>query len=269
MSSVLTKSKEILDESGIDESVLLDLKAKWESKYQKSQPSEYAPHMPVSAHNYLSLPNGKINTLGESLKSQLNQKTPNINDERETELEPNSGIEINTDISPEVKDSHQNSHENIDDSLPKRQKLEQPPNNSEFIDSDDNDFEDKKDVNGSNSINIPKNGDSGTNSNLANIKDNGNSGAVSNEKFTIKTLDGNENAPETSPENSDQFLDSQDDLNETDDSNDEFEPVHVAVCQYDKVARSKTKWNIHLRNGIITVNGKEFSFCKASGVLEW
>ena len=80
--------------------------------------------MPVSAHNYLSLPNGKINTLGESLKSQLNQKTPNINDERETELEPNSGIEINTDISPEVKDSHQNSHENIDDSLPKRQKLE-------------------------------------------------------------------------------------------------------------------------------------------------
>ena len=73
---------------------------------------------------------------------------------------------------------------------------------------------------------------------------------------------------ESSNEDSDCLLDSHDDI---DDSNEDLmgNQSNFVVCQWDKVSRSKNKWTIQLRNGIITNKGREYAFFKACGTLKW
>lgn len=83
------------------------------------------------------------------------------------------------------------------------------------------------------------------------------------------------------------------DLDDSEDENDEDQVDdeglgHIMLCTYDKVQRVKNKWYIssatrlgHLQNannhyrkcvlkdGVLTVNGKEYVFHKASGEYEW
>jgi len=127
----------------------------------------------------------------------------------------------------------------------------------EFIDPEDRDYEENKQN---------QNEIENVNNDITNIDgDNSQSSITLKENETAIVL-AEDKADEEDP---DCVLDSEDDLNESEDDEDGFEAEHFAVCQYDKVARSKAKWNIHLKNGIITVDGREFCFCKASGVLEW
>ncbi|CEJ89016.1 Putative Transcription initiation factor IIA large subunit Short=TFIIA large subunit [[Torrubiella] hemipterigena] len=44
---------------------------------------------------------------------------------------------------------------------------------------------------------------------------------------------------------------------------------HIMLCTYDKVQRVKNKWKCVLKDGVLTVNGKEYVFHKASGEYEW
>ncbi|KZZ92068.1 Transcription factor IIA, alpha/beta subunit [Moelleriella libera RCEF 2490] len=44
---------------------------------------------------------------------------------------------------------------------------------------------------------------------------------------------------------------------------------HIMLCMYDKVQRVKNKWKCTLKDGVLTVNGKEFVFHKATGEYEW
>jgi transcription initiation factor TFIIA large subunit len=61
----------------------------------------------------------------------------------------------------------------------------------------------------------------------------------------------------------------------------------MMLCMYDKVQRVKNKWYVHpypvpgpyftnslyrkcvLKDGVLTVNGKEYVFHKATGEYEW
>ncbi|KAF4520851.1 hypothetical protein B566_EDAN011166 [Ephemera danica] len=63
-------------------------------------------------------------------------------------------------------------------------------------------------------------------------------------------------------------------LNSGDDVSDEdvaeqFETDNVVVCQYDKVTRSRNKWKLYLKDGIMNLNGRDFVFQKANGDAEW
>ncbi|EPE35465.1 Transcription factor IIA (TFIIA), beta-barrel [Glarea lozoyensis ATCC 20868] len=63
-------------------------------------------------------------------------------------------------------------------------------------------------------------------------------------------------------------LDDPDDgLNEEDD--DEDSNSHIMLCMYDKVQRVKNKWKCVMKDGVLTVNGKEYVFHKAQGEYEW
>lgn len=63
-------------------------------------------------------------------------------------------------------------------------------------------------------------------------------------------------------------LDDPDDgLNEDDDEEDD--KANVMLCMYDKVQRVKNKWKCVMKDGVITINGKEYVFHKASGEYEW
>ncbi|KAI9725659.1 MAG: transcription factor IIA subunit alpha [Chrysothrix sp. TS-e1954] len=43
----------------------------------------------------------------------------------------------------------------------------------------------------------------------------------------------------------------------------------VILCLYDKVQRTKNKWKCTLKDGVVTVEGKDYVFHKATGEFEW
>ncbi|KAJ3187918.1 transcription factor IIA subunit alpha [Gaertneriomyces sp. JEL0708] len=54
-----------------------------------------------------------------------------------------------------------------------------------------------------------------------------------------------------------------------DDSDDENADIsNIILCQYEKVNRVKNKWKCTLKDGIITVNGKDYVFNKRSSTLD-
>ncbi|KAB5578588.1 transcription factor IIA, alpha/beta subunit [Coniochaeta sp. 2T2.1] len=63
-------------------------------------------------------------------------------------------------------------------------------------------------------------------------------------------------------------LDDPDDDQEEDDDDDDS-MGHIMLCMYDKVQRVKNKWKCTLKDGVLTVNGKEYVFHKATGEYEW
>ncbi|KAL2180261.1 transcription factor IIA, alpha/beta subunit [Thermothelomyces heterothallicus CBS 202.75] len=63
-------------------------------------------------------------------------------------------------------------------------------------------------------------------------------------------------------------LDDPDEMGEEDDDDDDS-MGHMMLCMYDKVQRVKNKWKCILKDGVLTVNGKEYVFAKATGEYEW
>jgi transcription initiation factor TFIIA large subunit len=63
-------------------------------------------------------------------------------------------------------------------------------------------------------------------------------------------------------------LDDPDD-DKDDDEDDEDSMSHMMLCMYDKVQRVKNKWKCTLKDGVLTVNGREYVFHKATGEYEW
>ncbi|EON98565.1 putative transcription factor tfiia complex subunit protein [Phaeoacremonium minimum UCRPA7] len=63
-------------------------------------------------------------------------------------------------------------------------------------------------------------------------------------------------------------LDDPDD-DQDDDDDDDDNMGHIMLCMYDKVQRVKNKWKCTLKDGVLTVNGKEYVFHKATGEYEW
>ncbi|KAI0170660.1 transcription factor IIA [Pestalotiopsis sp. NC0098] len=62
-------------------------------------------------------------------------------------------------------------------------------------------------------------------------------------------------------------LDDSDDNAEDDDDDDDG--GQIMLCMYDKVQRVKNKWKCVLKDGVLSVNGKDYVFHKASGEYEW
>ncbi|EFX06087.1 transcription factor tfiia complex subunit [Grosmannia clavigera kw1407] len=61
--------------------------------------------------------------------------------------------------------------------------------------------------------------------------------------------------------------DPDEDREDDDDEDDVMGPI--MLCVYDKVQRVKNKWKCTLKDGVLTVNGKEYVFHKATGEYEW
>ncbi|TQV98670.1 hypothetical protein V2A60_007618 [Cordyceps javanica] len=85
----------------------------------------------------------------------------------------------------------------------------------------------------------------------------------------VAAYDGGDDDDEEDDEdaiNSD--LDDPDEDHEEDEVDDEG-LGHIMLCMYDKVQRVKNKWKCTLKDGVLTVNGKEYVFHKATGEYEW
>ncbi|NWR06842.1 TF2AY factor, partial [Paradoxornis webbianus] len=63
-------------------------------------------------------------------------------------------------------------------------------------------------------------------------------------------------------------LNSGDDVSEQD-IGDLFDTDNVIVCQYEKIHRTKNKWKFYLKDGVMSIEGKDHVFAKATGDAEW
>ncbi|NWH98821.1 TF2AY factor, partial [Tichodroma muraria] len=63
-------------------------------------------------------------------------------------------------------------------------------------------------------------------------------------------------------------LNSGDDVSEQD-ITDLFDTDNVIVCQYEKIHRTKNKWKFYLKDGVMSIEGKDHVFAKATGDAEW
>ena len=43
----------------------------------------------------------------------------------------------------------------------------------------------------------------------------------------------------------------------------------MVLCLYDKVTRSRNKWKTVLKEGIASIDGKDYVFAKCTGEFEW
>jgi transcription initiation factor TFIIA large subunit len=46
-------------------------------------------------------------------------------------------------------------------------------------------------------------------------------------------------------------------------------PENVIACQYEKVGRTKARWKMTLRDGVMRVNGRDYCFKTAIGDCSW
>jgi transcription initiation factor TFIIA large subunit len=63
-------------------------------------------------------------------------------------------------------------------------------------------------------------------------------------------------------------LGSEDDISD-EDATELYDTDNVVVCQYDKISRTRNKWKFNLKDGIMSLNGKDYVFSKAHGEAEW
>jgi len=43
----------------------------------------------------------------------------------------------------------------------------------------------------------------------------------------------------------------------------------IVLCMYEKVHRTKNKWKCQLKDGVISIQGKDWVFSRANGEFEW
>merc|ERR1739838_734771 len=63
--------------------------------------------------------------------------------------------------------------------------------------------------------------------------------------------------------------DDDDDVSTDEDPTELFDTDNVVVCQYDKIHRTKSRWKFNLKVGIMSLNGRDHVFQKATGEANW
>ncbi|KAJ3054968.1 hypothetical protein HK097_000193 [Rhizophlyctis rosea] len=59
------------------------------------------------------------------------------------------------------------------------------------------------------------------------------------------------------------------DLDDDEEDDEEQDTDNLVLCQYEKVNRIKNKWKCTLKDGIVSVGGKDYLFNRATGDFEW
>lgn len=85
-------------------------------------------------------------------------------------------------------------------------------------------------------------------------------------QFQCWPQDGSDDPPEPekgAEEETDNLSDVSSDKEEEEDC------ANVVIAQFEKVSRTKNRWKCQLKDGIITINGRDYLFNKASGEMQF
>jgi len=63
-------------------------------------------------------------------------------------------------------------------------------------------------------------------------------------------------------------LGSDDDISD-EDASELFDTSNVVVCQYDRISKARNKWKFNLKNGVMNLDGRDYTFLRATGEAVW
>jgi transcription initiation factor TFIIA large subunit len=91
----------------------------------------------------------------------------------------------------------------------------------------------------------------------------------STQKKAKKEIDPLDDAINSDLDDSDIQSDLDSEFGEGDDGDDNVGDKSIVLCMYEKVHRTKNKWKCQLKDGVISIAGKDWVFSKANGEFEW
>jgi transcription initiation factor TFIIA large subunit len=91
----------------------------------------------------------------------------------------------------------------------------------------------------------------------------------STQKKPKKEIDPLDDAINSDLDDSDIESDIDSEFGEGDDADDAGADKAIILCMYEKVHRTKNKWKCNLKDGVISVRGRDYVFSKANGEFEW
>ena len=91
----------------------------------------------------------------------------------------------------------------------------------------------------------------------------------STQKKPKKVIDPLDDAINSDLDDSDIESDLDSEFGEGEDGDDTGVDKSIVLCMYEKVNRTKNKWKCQLKDGVISIRGKDWVFTKATGEFEW
>jgi len=80
--------------------------------------------------------------------------------------------------------------------------------------------------------------------------------------------EGSDESSEDEGENLGDELGSDDDISD-EDASELFDTSNVVVCQYDRISKARNKWKFNLKNGVMNLDGRDYTFLRATGEAVW
>merc|ERR1711971_239752 len=80
--------------------------------------------------------------------------------------------------------------------------------------------------------------------------------------------EGSDESSEDEGEDLGDALGSDDDISD-EDASELFDTSNVVVCQYDRISKARNKWKFNLKNGVINLDGRDYTFLRATGEAVW
>lgn len=91
----------------------------------------------------------------------------------------------------------------------------------------------------------------------------------SNQKKPKKEIDPLDDTINSDLDDSDIESDVDSEFGEGDEGDEGGADKSIVLCMYEKVHRTKNKWKCQLKDGVISIGGKDWVFSKANGEFEW
>ena len=91
----------------------------------------------------------------------------------------------------------------------------------------------------------------------------------STHKKPKKEIDPLDDAINSDLDDSDIESDLDSEFGEGEDGDDAGVDKSIVLCMYEKVHRTKNKWKCQLKDGVISIQGKDWVFNRANGEFEW
>jgi len=272
---VIANVRKDFEDSGIDESVLMELERIWENKIKSAKVAPWEANG-LTGEDHGQNVNGSS---GSSLYSQPTQPPPSELMKFQTQYDTQAA----SLPSRAVSSMHTNHNNDISGSyIMKNNKytIQNTPASVGVISSSD--ISNRSVPINSQDVNVPPSVDQKiyNNPHIMRTQQDLNLGHLTEKLIPRDPREASTNSsPQALPEfetrveppyaDNDDINSDLDDSEEDETNADNEETQNIILCLYDKVTRTKNKWKCQLKDGIVSVNGRDYLFQKGNGDFEF
>lgn len=268
--AVVNEVREDFENAGIDEQTLQDLKRNWQSKLSETKVTKFSWD---DLTTDLSLNNNQHDiSSNDATSSNINNNNSAVEfGVKQEDIEQGlvlpgfEGNNTNTHGPNSIPNDNNDTNENVE------VKKEEPEQSQE-----------QKEIQSESDVTNP--GDNMNNSNININSSNTGRNSSSDQQITLtiddpsaKTIEQLRLQQEKQAKRS-ALLDTDEVGSELDDSDDDYlisegeedgPDENLMLCLYEKVTRTKARWKCSLKDGVVTINRKDYTFQKAQVEAEW